>query len=77
MSKIRFTMMVENEDVTRRLFFLRVLPSSQGLLVDKGGQTEEAEQGVKKVRIVQERKATRIGERSNSSDGYDSKEVIF
>ena len=45
--------------------------------MDEGGQTEEAEQGVKKVRIVQERKATRIGERSNSSDGYDSKEVIF
>ena len=49
----------------------------QGLLVDEDGQTEVADKGVKKVRIVQEMKATRSGERSNSSDGYDSKEVIF
>ena len=51
----------------------------QGLLVDEGGQMEEAEQEeVKKIRIVQiERKATRSGEQSNSADGFELKEVIF
>ena len=45
--------------------------------MDEDGQTEVADQGVKKVRIVQERKATRSGERSSSADGCESKEVIF